>query len=452
MNYDFDLIVIGSGAGGSVGAHYAASLGEKVAIFEEGAIGGECPNFGCVPTKGLLFAAEVYETAKTAGFFGINTGEVSFDYRKIKEWREMVVSRTGATHGEESFQKDGMSLIKSRATLKSAHEVEAEGKTYSVEFILLASGTEVFVPPIPGLAESGHITFREAIDFEAPPKSIFILGGGPIGCEFAQLFSAFGSEVYIADVLPRLLAREDKEVGDLVQALFENKGIKVLTGVNIGRVTKNGEQKTIYYTKDGKENVAAADHLLVATGKKPLLSFAPEKAGIVVDKKGPVVNEYLQTSVPNIFAAGDLIGPYQFTHTGYYQSYIAAHNAFSAEKIKVDYSSVPRCTFVSPEAASVGITEDQAREKGIVLKVGTAPISILGRANTTNQFDGFAKILVDQDGTVVGGSVVCSRAGEVIHEVALAVKLKAKASDLAEMIHAYPTYSEAIKIACANIE
>ncbi|OGY30312.1 MAG: hypothetical protein A3F35_00995 [Candidatus Woykebacteria bacterium RIFCSPHIGHO2_12_FULL_45_10] len=452
MNYDFDLIVIGSGAGGSVGAHHAISLGKKVAVFEAGAIGGECPNFGCVPTKGLLQAAETYENAKAAGAFGIKIGELSFDYPKIRSWKDLVVSHTGAAHGEESFQKEGIALIREKAVLTSAHTVEADGKAYSAEFILLATGTEVFIPPIAGLEESGYITFKEAIDFTSAPKSIFILGGGPIGVEFAQIFSTFGSEVYLCDTLPRLLAREDQEMGELIGALFQKRGIKILVGATVNKVTKNSEQKSIYYSLDGKEGIVNAEQILVATGKKPVLSFAPERAGIQVDKKGVVVNEFLQTNVTNIFAAGDIVGPYLFTHTGYYQSYLAVHNAFSQEKIKADYSAVPRCIFTHPEAAAVGITQEQAAEKGLVTKVGAAPISILGRANTTNEFDGFVKVLTGEDGTLVGASIVSPRAGEMIHELALAIKLKVKASVIAEMIHAYPTFSEAVKIACANVE
>lgn len=451
-SYDFDLIVIGSGAGGSVGAHHAASLGKKVAVFEREAVGGECPNFACVPTKALLTAAEMLWTAHEAKQFGIKIDNIGFDYREVKGWKDLVVSRTGAAHGEEAFKESGVTLIKSQASLKGPHEVEADGKTYSAEFILLASGTEVFIPPIEGLESSGYITFRQAVDFEKLPKRIFILGGGPIGCEFSQAFSIFGAQVYLVDTLPRLLSRDEKEASELVAALFDNAGVKVLTGCNVKKIVKNENDKTIYYDLDGKEGVITVDEVLVATGKKPFLDFGLEAVGVAHDKKSVTVNEYLQTNIPNIYAAGDIVGPYLFTHTGNYQSFIAANNMFSEKKIKPDYTVVPRCTFTIPEVASVGITEEEALKKGIKIKKGLVPTSILGRANTSNEFDGFVKVVTDENGLILGACIVAPRAGEMIHELALAMKLKAKASDVAEMIHAYPTFSEAVKIACANVE
>ena len=181
MKYDFDLIIIGSGAGGSVGAHYAVSLGKKVAVFEKGTVGGECPNFACVPTKALLHAADVYETVQAAQQYGVTTGPVKLDYHQVKKWKDLVVSRTGVSHGAESFRKEGITLIEHKAQLISHHEVLADGKRYSAERIVIATGSETFVPPIPGLREHGFITFREAVNFESLPESLFILGGGPIG-------------------------------------------------------------------------------------------------------------------------------------------------------------------------------------------------------------------------------------------------------------------------------
>ncbi len=452
MAYDFDLIVIGSGAGGSVGAHHAASLGKKVAVFEKGDVGGECPNWACVPTKALLTAAEAYETAKLSGKFGISTGEVSFDYSKIRDWKNLVVSRTGAAHGEESLKENNITLIKEKAQFVSAHEVLAGEKTYSAEYLLIATGSDVFIPPIPGIEESGYITFRQAVDFDHLPKSIFILGGGPIGCEFAQIFSTLGSEVYLADTLPALMAREEKEVGALLQALFEHRKVKVKVSCQVSKIEKTGTSKKITYTIHGREETAEVEEILVATGKKPVTDIDMEKAGVTYDKKMIHVNEFLQTTTPNIYASGDIVGPFLFTHTGNYQSYIAVNNMFSENKISPDYTVVPRCVFTEPEVGTVGITEAAAIEKGIKIKKAAVPISILGRANTADAFDGFVKVITDENEVILGAAIVAPRAGEMIHELALAMKLKARASDVAEMIHAYPTFSEAIKIVCANVE
>lgn len=451
MKHDFDLIIIGSGAGGSVGAHYAASLGKKVAVFEKTVIGGECPNWACIPTKALLYAADVYQAVKKASQFGTIVHSIALNYKTVKNWKDLVVSRTGAAKGAASFAEDGIILVKAKATFTSPRSVTAVGKTYTADKFIIATGSSVFVPPVPGLAEAGYITFRQAVDFDSQPKSIFILGGGPIGCEFTQIFNTFGSKVYLADNVPRLLAKDEPEVGQLIEALFTNRGVNVLTSCTVNKVVPHGKQKIVQYEHQGKHHEIVVDEILVATGKRPVLDLDLEKAGVAFDNHGIKVNPYLQTSKPHIYATGDVVGPYLFTHTGYYQSYIAAHNAFSQNPIKPDYSVVPRCVFTSPEVASVGITEEQAKEKKIRTLRGVAPIAVLGRANTSNELDGFVKVITDQSGKILGAAIVAPRAGELIHQLAMAMQLKAKASDVANMIHAFPTFSEAIKIACSSL-
>lgn len=449
--HDFDLIIIGSGAGGSVGAHTAASLGKKVAIFEKAEIGGECPNWACVPTKALLHAAHIYKGAKEGEQFGTLAKGVTLDFHKVKKYRDLVVSRTGAAHGKQSFQHEHIRLIEKEAKFVSPYEVEAGGKTYSAHNFLIATGTTVFIPPIPGLRETGYVTFKEIGSAKELPKSLFILGGSAVGCEFAQIFNRFGTKVTIADSVDNLLFREDKEISELVQGLFEQEGIKVLTGITVEKVEKHGRLKKIHYKKGHESHTTEVEEILIATGKRPLLDFNPEKAGIRIDEGRLKVNDYLQTNIKHIYAAGDIIGPYQFTPTGYYQSDIAVNNMFR-KKVKPDYSIVPRAVYTSPEVASVGETEAQLKEKKIKYKVGMAPTGILGRANTSNEFNGLVKIITDKNGVIIGGAIVSPSAGEIIHEIAVAMKFKAKAKDLANMIHAYPTFSEGVKIACSSIE
>ena len=219
-HYDYDLIVIGSGAGGSVAAHIAKSLGKKVAIFEKEAVGGECPNYACVPTKALLHSALSYEHAKNVHQYGITVKDVSFTYSHIQQWKDLVVSRTGASHGVEAFEKDGIHLIREEARFVNAHEVEAGGKLYSAHKFLMAAGSKTFIPEVTGLRETGYSTFRDAISWKTPPKSLLIFGGGAIGCEFAQIFSTFGTKVTLVNRSSRLLGKEDQEVSELVEALF----------------------------------------------------------------------------------------------------------------------------------------------------------------------------------------------------------------------------------------
>jgi len=450
--YDYDLIVLGSGSGGSVGAHYAHSLGKKVAIFEGADIGGECPNWACIPTKALLRAAEVKTLISEAYNFGVKVKDPTIDFDLVQDWRKLVVGRTGTDHGEEAFKKDGLHLIKEKAVFTSPHTVEAGGKEYSAAKFLIATGSKVFIPDIEGLKESGYITFKQAVALKEVPESMLIFGAGAVGCEFAQIYARFGCKVTLVNRSSQLLNKEDTEVSDLIKALFDNEGITVLTDTTMTKVEKHGKKKVVHLKTGTKEFFTEVEQLLIATGKIPELNFAPEAAGIELSQGRLKMNKYLQTSVSHIYAAGDIVGPYLFTHTGYYQSNIAAHNAFSSKKVTPDYRVVPRAVFVSPEVASVGMSEKDALERGIRIKKGIAAIAILGRANTSNNFDGFVKVITDKNYTILGASIVASRAGEMIHELALAMQLRAKSTDVAKMIHAYPTYSEAIKIACSLVE
>ncbi len=452
MKYDFDLIVVGSGSGGSVGAHYARSLNKKVAIIEAAMIGGECPNTACVPTKALLHAARTFQTVREAKQYGVITDNVSLDYAKVKRWKDLVVSRTGAAKGATVFEDDGMTVIMGKAVFTSPHTVEVGTKIHSAKHFLIAAGTEVFIPPIPGLVESGYHTFKQAVNYGQLPKSIFIIGGGPIGCEFAQIFNSFGSAITMADAAPRLLARDDSDVSRLVQALFENRGIDVHCDAKITGVEKMGGKKVVHLEKGSHKESVTVDEIIVATGKRPVIDMGLEKAGIKFDDHGIKVNSYLQTTAKHIYAAGDVIGPYQYTPTAAYQSHLAVGNMFSYDKIRPDYKVVPRCVFTDPEVAGVGATEDELKNKKIRYKKGIAPIAIVGRANTENEMNGFVKVLTDKNEKILGASIVGPHAGELIHELALAMKLHAKASDIATMIHAFPTFSETIKIACASLE
>jgi len=449
--YDFDLIVIGSGAGGSVGAHYAAeSQHKKVAIFEHGVIGGECPNFACVPTKALLHAAHIYNDTKNSHKFGIEA-KPKLDFAHVHSYKNMVVGRTGASHGEESLKHEHITIIREKAKFISPSIIEANGKRYSASKFLVATGSKPAIPPIEGLDDAGYLTFKEAIDLDHLPDSLFVMGGGAVACELAHAYALFGTKVTVAIRSEKLLNREDDEVQDLVGALFENSGIRLLNNTTVLKVKKQGKQKEITYKKGGEKHTVTVDNILVATGKHSRLDFNPEAAGIKIVDHKIVINKFLQTTNPNIYIAGDIAGPYLFTHTGYYQSYIAVHNAFSHIKTKPNYAVVPRCVFIEPEVASVGLSEKEAKDKNIRYKVGVAPIALLGRANTSNQMDGFVKIIVDQDDVIIGGSIVAPTAGEMIHILALGMSLHATSFDLANMIVAYPTFSEGIKLAANNI-
>ncbi len=451
--FDYDLIVIGTGAGGGVAAHQARQAGKKVAVVEAEKLGGECPNFGCVPTKALLQAAETYKTAKEGERFGLKATNVGFDYKKIKAWKTITVSNTGTQEGAEFFAQEGIETIHGYAHFIDPWRISVDGKRFSSKQFLIATGTKSVVPPIPGLTDAGFITYREAIDLEKPPKSLFIIGGGAIGCEFSELFSTFGTKVHIADMADRLLCLEDPEVGQLLGALFERKGIEVHTGVRVTRVAKKGTLKIVSFESNGKTQSVSVDEILLASGKVANTDIGLENAGVEYNRNGISVNEFMQTSNKHIYAAGDVVGPYRFTHTAAYQSRIAAHNMFHREgKMKAKYYAIPRCVFTDPEVACVGYTEAQLQEKKIVYQVSAVPITVIGRANTSGVDSGFVKVIAGKQGTLLGASIISPRAGEMIHELTLAVQNHLTARQVAETVHAFPTWSEAVRKACQKLK
>jgi len=451
--FDYDLIIVGSGAGGGVAAHMASSKGKKVAIVEQETIGGECPNYGCVPTKALLRAAELYHDAsEVAPQFGVNATNVSLNMTSVKKWKDLAVKRTGTSAGDRAFAAEGITVLKGHGHFITPWELSVGNKRYTSKQFIVATGTKDFIPPVEGLKSAGFITYHKAINLTKLPKSMLVIGGGAIGTEFTHLFNKFGVEVTQVEFAPRLLAREEPESSELIQALFERDGVNVLTGAEVYKVTKDRAKKVVHVRQGKKLHEFRVDEILVAAGKRPNVDLGLENTGVSYTKHGITTNKMMQTSAKHIYATGDVVGPYAFTHMASYQSRIAAHNILHRQKIKASYHAVPRCTFTSPEVASVGMTEEEARQKGIKVKVKSVPISIIGRSNTSNQSAGFVKVIAAPSGVLIGGTVIAPRGGEMMQELALAVHNGLKARDVAATIHAFPTWSEAVRIACAGIK
>lgn len=451
--FDYDLIIIGSGGGGSVAAHISNNLGKKVAVIERSEMGGECPNWGCVPTKALLQAAEIYDAARHGQKFGIRGTTLGYNYPSIKAWKDLAVHRTGTWEGEKVYESEGIHVIKGDAHFVSPHEITVNRRHYSAEKFLIATGTHSFIPPIEGLEKSGYLTFKEAINLTRPPKSVFVIGAGAIGCEFSELFSIFGTKIYLSDITPRILMKEDEEVGELAQKLFEEKrGMTILTNTKVTRIVKEGMSRRVYYQRGRDTSSVRVDEVLLASGKLANVDIGLENAGVEYTPKGIAVNEYMQTTAKHIYAAGDVAGPYMFTHMAIYQSRLAANNMWHKQKVAADYRAVPRCIFTTPEIASVGLSEDECIKRDIKIKKAVAPISIIGRANTSDVDEGFVKVITTTDGTLIGASIVSPRAGEMLHELTLAIQMELTAEEVASTIHAFPTWSEAVRVACNKIK
>ncbi len=453
QKYDFDLIVIGSGAGGSVAADIVATAGKRVALIEGDTLGGECPNWGCVPTKALLHAANIYDAAKHGAQFGIRGTAIGYNYPSVKAWKDLAVKRTGAATGERYYQSRGISVFHGDAHFINAHEVTVNRRHLSSAHFLIATGSHWLVPDIQGLNTVPYLTARTALELKRPPKSLFIIGAGAVGSEFAELFSIFGSKIYLADISPRVLSKEDEEVGELVGEYFaRERGMEILSSTKVVRVQKEGIMVRVTYIRGGEEHSVRVDAVMVATGKAPTVDLGLENAGVEYTPKGIEVNEHLTTSQPHIFAAGDVLGRNMFTHMGVYESRIAAHNVLHKQKVSPNYKAVPRVTFVTPEVASVGLSEAVCLKRDLHVKTAIATLNIIGRSNAHNFRDGFCKVITDKRGVLLGATVVAPHAGEIIHELTLAIQHNMTAHDVANTLHAFPTWSEIVRVACGKIK
>lgn len=442
-----DVLVIG---GGSAGSETAFRLGEtrrlRVGLVERDRLGGECNNYGCVPTKAMLKAAKTVVAARGAEAFGIRVRDVSVDFGKVMERVRGIVAHF-SRYGPAPFEEIGVRVwVGPTARFASPHEMAFDdGERVAAERIVIATGTKAAVPPIPGLAEAGFWTNEEAADPPRLPESIAIVGAGPIGVEFAQIFARFGSRVTVIEALDRVLPPEDPDASSVLEEALADDGIEVLTSARIEAVERVGQDRRLRLA--GGRTVDAAE-ILVAAGRTP--SFAlldPAQAGVELDGRGrPVLDAALRTTAPHVFCAGDATGESLFTHTASYEGQVVARQILTGRRIAADYRVVPRVTYTDPEIASVGLTELQAREQGIDATIGRVDFADSERAFIEGDTRGFVKVVADaRGGEIVGGHIAGAGAGELIHEIVALMAGRTPAAPAAAAIHAYPTLAEAVK-------
>lgn len=452
QKYDYDLIVIGSGAGGSAAATIAARDGKRVAIIEADTFGGDSPNWSDVPTKALLHAAQLYDEARHGARFGLRSSTMSYNYPSLRAWKDMAVKRTGAGGNRRYYEQQNISAFQGVAHFLTPHEISVNRRHLSAEYFLIATGSHWVPPQIQGLDTIQYLTPRTILEAIKPPKTLYIIGGGTSGIELAQLMAIFGTKVYIADIAARLLPGYDSEVGETMERLLhEQKGVTALTHTRTLSVEKENIAKRVTYNRGGVEHSVRVDEVLIAAGRQPSVDLGLENAGVTYTAKGIEVNDQLQTSAKHIFAAGDVLGQNSFTHTALLESRIAAHNIFSKNKMEPDYTATPRIVFSYPGVASVGLTEDDCLKRDLDIKKATAPLNIIARSNTSDFRDGFVKVITDKKGTLLGATIVSPHASELIHELALALKYGLTAADVAATPHAFLSWSEAIRVACAKL-
>jgi len=450
--FDYDLIVIGSGAGGSAAATIAARAGKRVAIVEADTFGGDSPNWSDVPTKALLHVARLYDEARHGARFGLRTSTLGYNYPSIRAWKELAVKRTGAAGNRKFYESHGISAYNAPAHFLSPNEISVNRRHLSASHFLIATGSSWTTPNIQGLTDVAFFTPRTILEAIRPPKSLFIIGGGSHGVEIAQMMATFGTKVYIAEQASRILPKQDAEVGELLEkVLTEQKGVTVLAHTRVLSVVKDGLGKKILISRGGVEKFVKADEILVATGRAPNLDLGLENASVKYTPKGIEVSDTLQTSVKHIYAAGDVLGRDSHTHTAILESRIAAHNMFEKNKAIPDYTATPGIIFTNPEVAHVGLSEDDCRKRDLVIKKAIAPLNIIARSNTADFRDGFVKIIADKKGIILGGTIVAPHASEMIHEIGLAVKHGLTAAQVADTPHAFLSWSEAIRVAASKL-
>jgi len=450
--FDYDLIVIGSGAGGSAAAAIAARAGKRVAIIEEDTFGGDSPNWSDIPTKALLHAAGIYDEARHASRFGLRTSTLGYNYPSIRAWKDLAVKRTGAANNRRFYENNGISAFNGKAHFLTPHEITVNRRHLSSAHFLVATGSSWVTPKIQGLDTVHFFTPRTILEAMRPPKSLFIIGGGVYGVEIAQLMATFGTKVYIAEQASRLLPHLDEEVGATIErVLSEQKGVTVLTHSRVLSVEKEVVGKKILILRGGVEKVVKADEILIAAGRVPNVDLGLDNASIKFTAKGIEVNDTLQTSVKHIYAAGDVLGRDSHTHSALLESRVAAHNMFERTAVTPDYTGTPSIIFTNPEIAHVGLSEDDCRRRDLAINKAIAPLNIIARSNTADFRDGFVKIITDKKGLILGATVVAPHAAEIIHELALAIKVGLTAAQLADTPHAFLSWSEAVRVAASKL-
>jgi pyruvate/2-oxoglutarate dehydrogenase complex dihydrolipoamide dehydrogenase (E3) component/uncharacterized membrane protein YdjX (TVP38/TMEM64 family) len=455
--FERNLVVIGAGSAGLVSAYIAAAVKAKVTLVEKHRMGGDCLYTGCVPSKALIRTARALSTIRRAKEYGLRGAVAEFDFAEVMERVQRVIAKIEPHDSVQRYSALGVECVQGEAKIASPWMVEIQRQdgtklTLTTRAIVIAAGARPFVPPIPGIEQTGYYTSDTVWSLRELPQRLVVLGGGPVGCELAQAFARLGARVTQVEMLPRLLAREDPEIAALVEKRFSGEGIDLRLGHRAKEFRVEGPRKVLICEHAGRELAIEFDALLVAVGRVAhTAGYGLEELGIPVTKARTVeTNEYLQTIYPNIYACGDVAGPYQFTHTASHQAWYATVNALFGSwwKKRVDYSVIPWATFTDPEVARVGLNETEAQERGIPHEVTVYGMDELDRAIADEEAYGLVKVLtLPGKDRILGATVAGEHAGELIAEFVAAMRHGIGLNKVLGTIHAYPTLSEANKYA-----
>jgi mercuric reductase len=452
VNDGFDLAIVGGGSAGFAAAIKAAELGARVALIEGGTLGGTCVNVGCIPSKTLIRAAEAHHRRVHHGFRGVPATDGRPDWAAVRRQKDELVSELRQTKYWSVLRSyPAVTLLEQRAKITDGHHIRlADGRTIAAGKIIVTTGASPWAAPIPGLAEAGYLDNVTAMALERLPDSLIAIGASAVGLELAQMFARLGVKVMVLEALPRVVPAEDSDIGDALGDYLRDDGLEVYAGVQIELVARAGNGYTVSFKYGGKPQVARADQLLVATGRRAnTKGFGLETVGVTLGKKSEmVVNDFLQTANPDIYAAGDVIGDPMFVYVAAYGGALAAENALTGNVRRYDLTALPKVTFTDPAVAAVGLTEAQARAEGLEPLVSKLPLEHVARSLAARDTRGFVKLLADAaTRRIIGAHVLAAEAGEMITEAALAIKHGLTIEDLVSTFHPYLTLSEGIKLA-----
>lgn len=453
---DFNVIVIGAGSAGLVSAYIAAAVKAKVALIEKHKMGGDCLNTGCVPSKALIRSAKILSYIKRHKDYGIKSAEASFDFAEIMERVQTVIKKVEPHDSVERFTGLGVDCFTGAAKIISPHEVSVNGKTLTTNNIIIATGARPAIPKIPGLDKVPYLTSDNIWELRELPKRLVVAGGGPIGSELVQCFARLGSKVTQIQRGPEIMKKEDDEISQAIRKRFTEEGVDVSVNSQFKEVVVEDGKQFVLIDKNGTTERVEFDKILIATGRTANTGgFGLEEIGVKLNPQGTIeVDEYLRTTThKNIYACGDVTGPYQFTHTAAHQAWYCAVNALFSpfKKFKVDYRVIPWCTFTDPEVAQVGLNEKAAKEKGIPYEVTRYGIDDLDRAIADSEGHGVVKVLTEPGkDKILGVTIMGYHAGDLMAEYVLAMKHGLGLNKILGTIHIYPTMAEANKFAAGN--
>jgi pyruvate/2-oxoglutarate dehydrogenase complex dihydrolipoamide dehydrogenase (E3) component len=443
----YDVIVIGGGAAGFVSGKTAAGIGKKVMIVEKDKLGGECTWSGCVPSKRLIHLAEMFHTANSLGEKGLAEISIKFDLKKVMENIREAVQGVYATHTPELLEEQGIAIRTGSPVFIDNKTIKIGKDKYTADKFILSTGSSPAIPPIEGINEVPIITNQNVFELEKPPESMITIGSGPIGLEISQSFARLGTKVKLVHRSKQILKSDDIELTNMLKGKLIEEGVEILSEHSPVSVKKDGESIVLTVKKkDGETIDLKADALFVAAGRIPNLSGLDlEKAGVEYNKKGVVVNKKMQTTASNIYACGDIVHPYKFSHVSEFEGIAAGVNVSLPIKRKVDYSQIVWITFTSPELAHLGLTEEQAKKRYKSVEVITYDFSALDRAITDEATFGKAKFILHKNGKILGVSILGKNAGELIHQAQLIKHFNKKFTSINNVMFAYPSYSDAVR-------